>query len=596
MAIACGCSGTVVQGGHGATGAQPPLPRATAPLLAPCALRGTGAVGEEVACFELRWAASREELVSEVSRLLGDADAFAQECDMVFSGSAMADPEEQATGCPARDAGLLPVEDLHAVTQRLIYRLGCRAEATLERIAEVFVAVAGNGDYGVGALEFRGFAASVLTQALRELEVSPAEDNKAVTIASAATEVVPPQSLQRGGGRESGIEGAGLVTAFGGAMAGFSVLKAGLTGNNKFVSLATPPAKGQAASDADESVISAAPTPDQLPCTVLHCGSQVPAVRAHNVTDDANVVAAQTIARFAPCSDEALALHGSGVAADCLADAPAISAATTVPMQVETAASCRSWRDQAMKTKDAFLHGLDVFADRVDAVFAPAAGDELPAACELPLGGGPMVDADGDSAAGGCGAATARVQRAVARLRACKAEEEEQAATLRRLRDDYSRQEAGGGGTEEGDPLVGEGDSEGFADGEEDDLKESLEEEAGRLLRREGLPTYVGTGGRGWTARLAVLSGDNRHLYVVEAEPGLADPAALLVESACFSLLDLRQVTRRSVPGWHVLSLHFEDGVLMLRFSYLEYLDVLVRTLSADRRLPVLEGTFEENR
>eukprot|EP00747_Dinoflagellata_sp_TGD_P024452 gnl/TRDRNA2_/TRDRNA2_130554_c0_seq1.p1 gnl/TRDRNA2_/TRDRNA2_130554_c0~~gnl/TRDRNA2_/TRDRNA2_130554_c0_seq1.p1 ORF type:complete len:738 (-),score=160.38 gnl/TRDRNA2_/TRDRNA2_130554_c0_seq1:202-2415(-) len=113
------------------------------------------------------------------------------------------------------------------------------------------------------------------------------------------------------------------------------------------------------------------------------------------------------------------------------------------------------------------------------------------------------------------------------------------------------------------------------------------EEETLRLLDREGMPVYAYIG-KEWQARRTVFSQDKRHLYVVEGTFGA--PLADMDTAACFALIDLRQIARRTQPGTHIVSLQFEEGNIMLRFSYREYLEALIASIVQDRRVPVIEA------
>lgn len=106
------------------------------------------------------------------------------------------------------------------------------------------------------------------------------------------------------------------------------------------------------------------------------------------------------------------------------------------------------------------------------------------------------------------------------------------------------------------------------------------------LLESEGMPAYVALG-QDWVPRLLLLH-SGRHLYVVEG--GFSSHAANYVgESPCFGLADLCQVTKRTSHGRHALALHFEEGRLLLRFSFPSLLEAFVLALTSARRVPIVE-------
>lgn len=114
--------------------------------------------------------------------------------------------------------------------------------------------------------------------------------------------------------------------------------------------------------------------------------------------------------------------------------------------------------------------------------------------------------------------------------------------------------------------------------------------EAEHLLRTEGLSAYAAMCD-GWVPKRLLVGAGDRYLYVADEAVGSLDTARLVAESPCFALCDLLQVTRRSAPSRHVLSLHFESGALVLRFSYPAMREALLAVLLASgRRLPVVEA------
>lgn len=103
---------------------------------------------------------SDEQLVGDLDALLQDFDLFAFECDQLYDACVQQD---------VRLSEMLPLDQLHVVTQRLIDRFGVRSEPVLERIGMVYAALSDGCGPCVGKTEFRGYVASLLTQMRREL-------------------------------------------------------------------------------------------------------------------------------------------------------------------------------------------------------------------------------------------------------------------------------------------------------------------------------------------------------------------------------------------------------------------------------------------
>merc|ERR1712083_511000 len=93
----------------------------------------------------------------------------------------------------------------------------------------------------------------------------------------------------------------------------------------------------------------------------------------------------------------------------------------------------------------------------------------------------------------------------------------------------------------------------------------------------------------GWEQRRLLLDGSGRHLYVADAGEVANGKIELTRDTPSFELKDLRQLTRRSAPGRHLLSLVFEEGTLLLRFSYDDLRMAVVRTLASGRRVPIVD-------
>lgn len=106
-----------------------------------------------------------QEIANELQGVLADASAVKSECDALFVECMGDDMSNGNT--------LISLEQLHAVTQRLIDRFGSRDPLVLAEIADLYRRVTASCDAsrGLGVMEFRGYAVSVLTHIMRELEV-----------------------------------------------------------------------------------------------------------------------------------------------------------------------------------------------------------------------------------------------------------------------------------------------------------------------------------------------------------------------------------------------------------------------------------------
>jgi len=116
---------------------------------------------------------SSAELAHDIEQALLDFDTLARECDLLFREACLA----EAVAADRAEVSLdrISAEQLHHVTQRLIDFLGSRSPAILERIGHIYGVAASGGGECIGAVEFRGYVAAVLTQILRELEDRPPE-------------------------------------------------------------------------------------------------------------------------------------------------------------------------------------------------------------------------------------------------------------------------------------------------------------------------------------------------------------------------------------------------------------------------------------
>jgi len=110
---------------------------------------------------------SSSELARDIEQALMDFDALAHECDVLFRECCSAEAEEDGV---EESLDRISTVQLHHVTQRLIDFLGSRSPAILERIGHIYGVAASGGGEGIGAVEFRGYVASVLTQVLHELQ------------------------------------------------------------------------------------------------------------------------------------------------------------------------------------------------------------------------------------------------------------------------------------------------------------------------------------------------------------------------------------------------------------------------------------------
>jgi len=167
-AIPCAAAAAAEAVAGGAT--VPPYEPKPLPLLQVCSVRND-APGQAMAYL---WRhRSSAELAHDIERALMDFDTLAHECDVLFREccSAEADGADRAEESSVR----ISAEQLHHVTQRLIDFLGSRSPAILERIGHIYGIAASGGGERIGAVEFRGYVAAVLTQILRELQERPPE-------------------------------------------------------------------------------------------------------------------------------------------------------------------------------------------------------------------------------------------------------------------------------------------------------------------------------------------------------------------------------------------------------------------------------------
>lgn len=298
-----------------------------------------------------------------------------------------------------------------------------------------------------------------------------------------------------------------------------------------------------------------------------------------------------------------------------------------------------SWVHRA---KESLVSGLDSFADRLDAVFAPAqAPSETPegiaslgpsASRQRFESGAHGIEHDNESIcteadtvddnhlaydAGGAGAASRAFYRGDEIPAATHAQDDfaaphlgthasrgcGQTATVHGysygLREGLSAT-ANGYSHERREsqavapPFMPDARFEDYADYSSPGFRSPSEAEAIAMLRqergsREGLPAYAAVG-RGWEPRRLALGSGGRCLYVVEEGELVNGNLRIDEETPSFEVRDLRQVTRRSGPALYFLSLQFEEGTLVLRFSYEVFRVTLVCALVEGRRIPVVDA------
>jgi len=149
------------------------------PLLQVCTARNN--VSDQALLYLWRHRSSAE-LACDIERALMDFDALAHECDVLFREYCSA-KEAVAADATEESSERISAEQLHHVTQRLIDVLGSRSPAILERIGQIYELAASGSEDGIGAVQFRGYVASVLTQILRELQERPFSPEKNATSA-----------------------------------------------------------------------------------------------------------------------------------------------------------------------------------------------------------------------------------------------------------------------------------------------------------------------------------------------------------------------------------------------------------------------------
>mmetsp|Transcript_87359 Transcript_87359/g.136720 ORF Transcript_87359/g.136720 Transcript_87359/m.136720 type:complete len:531 (-) Transcript_87359:63-1655(-) len=483
-------------------------------LLRPCALQGA----DESVLTSLQMASSDIDMSKEISWFLENVDAFNAECAILFNSGAK--PRTSSREDVSAAAGIfanecLPGEELHLITQRLIFRLGCRDPVALARIGEIFSLTVASyrSDGGIGAVEFRGYVAALLTQALREIEQRPPQASDPLQDQDFEEQQRLHVRVQQEVTSSEDVEDCrgpqGLRGALASAGAGFAVLAAGLKATADVPRL-----------NSDQN------DPQML------------------LSRDANLARREEVPAYI---DQVVENMGN---------------ASAEVVQTTT------WRERLTSVQQSLLSGLDALADKCDAVFAPGEEVDTPA-CDLPVGG----------------TVTNLQQTPPDRQmnpHMCRPAPEVLVGTTPDSFEGVAFRAARSGGLTVPPQMQRHQPPQ-------QPRPPSLEIEAKRAIRSNGLAVYCFEA-QTWVPKRALLSGDRRTLFFLEAE-GVPQ----LEECASFRLADMRQITRRSAPGRHLLSLHFEEGTVLLRFSYPEFLSATIAAILADgRRIPLVEGRWDD--
>lgn len=616
--------------------AAPAHPQVAPSLLRCCALQAV----ELQSLSELQLATSDRDLAAQLMQLLGNIEVLSAECDLIFFTSVSVRVGDAAA--VADGTARLQAPQLHEITQRLIFRLGCRDPDVLQRIGDVFAVTASGHEAsgGIGPLEFRGYVASLLTQALREfgsrlemLEMRPGGAEDQMLQGQAPLPQYPPMSAAEPVNTEV-EDGGSFGDMLASAGAGLSVLTAGLRGvrglprqpidvEESTASVeATQRAAAHAAAMAEvqrqakAATAHAAAMPDDEPMTGAGLGfareprpvpqegglgfAPEPRPAPNNGVSNGGQFRLSPDHQALPQAAGVLPLDEPAEVPDREANYASAQQASVEPGDVSAAADGSSWTQRVRSAHRSFLNTLDSLADRFDTVFAPKDGQQ-DNATDLPMqGDGPSLASDSDKAdgqapvlAGEPRAARdeAALRRAEARVAAAKAavEEADKLAKATEAAAAAAWQQAPRAVQEQGHSRVYAPNAREAPSGFLVPMPDYLEREAKRLVKHDGLPAYA-YANQTWIDRRVFLTSDQRFLYILEDE---GHPSEILSESPYFRIADLRKVTRRTSPGNHVLSLHFEEGTLVLRFSYREFLNALIAVLIADRRLPVVEGSWD---
>jgi len=520
-------------------------------LLRPCALQGA----DESVLTSLQMASSDIDMSKEISWFLENVDAFNAECAILFNSGAK--PRTSSREDVSAAAGIfanecLPGEELHLITQRLIFRLGCRDPVALARIGEIFSLTVASyrSDGGIGAVEFRGYVAALLTQALREIEQRPPQASDPLQDQDFEEQQRLHVRVQQEVTSSEDVEDCrgpqGLRGALASAGAGFAVLAAGLKATADVPRLNSDQNDPQMLLSRDanlarrEEVVSeqSVPMPASVTRTIAHEIDTAPSALVGNHRENSEVPA---------YIDQVVENMGN---------------ASAEVVQTTT------WRERLTSVQQSLLSGLDALADKCDAVFAPGEEVDTPA-CDLPVGG----------------TVTNLQQTPPDRQmnpHMCRPAPEVLVGTTPDSFEGVAFRAARSGGLTVPPQMQRHQPPQ-------QPRPPSLEIEAKRAIRSNGLAVYCFEA-QTWVPKRALLSGDRRTLFFLEAE-GVPQ----LEECASFRLADMRQITRRSAPGRHLLSLHFEEGTVLLRFSYPEFLSATIAAILADgRRIPLVEGRWDD--
>jgi len=497
------------------------------------------------------------EMATEIARVLADPDALFAECDELFERSL-------STANPG--AAHLPVTRVGEITQRVIYRLGCRDEDVLGRIAQVFEDVSSGLDRdGMGPLVFRGYIASVLTQILRELEdVLSHAANRASD---------PPDENEFSDPNKDPVPVMGrlLRGALRQASGGFAVMASGL--------------RSGVVDEVDER--------------------RIPAIYRNlpDATEQSN---------FSSTEAGGLMLAGHEPEVPTPSDKP-----EGVPevAPVDPGPRQSAW----MSAKAALLRSLDNVANSIDLAIEPPAHDDA----TVETAGDAPVEEQGVVT----GASESPIFRAIVHPAGGQTDGWTKEAPIQQdvpsrdetqdfngARDEKYAQmplEAHAGASDYGRVYLGSWQgvaakpaprpgpvnrpaSEAAGFHAERQVPQKLvnagpdnsvphADEVAKLVKRTGISVYAYVG-RAWEPRNVRISRDGRHLRV-SSEMGSGPD-----DDASFALATLDKMTRHSSPGRHCIWLQFEEGVLSLRFSYQQFLCALIDAILQDRRIPVLEA------
>lgn len=537
---------------------------------------------------QLWWDISDEDLARGVEDLMHDIDTLATEVGHVFWACEAESPMD----------GRIPVPQLYDVTQRLIFCFGCAHHEALDRIAAVFeAATAGREEEGVGDVAFQGHIAAVLNQVLREL------------LARAGLRSKSHREGRRRDPSPHSSNGRGRLSRQGSIFSEEDYVnfeRKSLARRESSRSLSPQPVISEEVALAQVPPVSQ--VPDLTPGLEPAAEAGQPYGQPYSVGPEEDPFFSQ--------------------------EEPMTAAPSEAPSERKTWAG---WLQQS------FLNRVDDLADHFDKSFAPPqedgvqpapdpegreaaaqpataaaatapaaaqqAPEQAPAAAEQPGYGGffgdalepfrPAPEQDDEESHGAAG-----------QLLEDRVPEEEYARDMgapwrqqmqsdqcvapppQPVRGPWNGDLAAAHAHSERQMAIAQAMAQGQGGfyqsvDQGGGLRGFTDEEADNLLEQEGLPVYVAFG-QHWESRLLLMP-DNRNLYVVD-EHDINDPGSIIDDSPCFALIELQQITRKEGPGLHLLRLEFDEGCLLLRFSYPKLLLSLVKALIAERRVPVVEA------